>query len=386
MRRGLFLLTIATGATTAMAQGTAAPTPEQQQGFWSMLADNAVGLTILLIFITAILAALIKSRKRDRVLKSFNGYQVTAVLKDGRRIYGRFVVYPNGVEFDYSLPCNDPSGHVESSFILHQNEFVAVRAFLRLRDRLTPEMLAKRQREVLRYVSPTIFRRIWRFAVIQFAILRDAILQAFSILVGAASRTASTASRFGSVLRTQDKQITQIGSTVMGAITLTNDPILESLFGRSCVVEVKEGDAWREIPCYLKEYSADWLELLRASWPLQETIRLKPAQTEAAAGSFKITLRRDKDDLVLENGEGNNVEVLRVKVGKETKDLARLEVRPGQQQHLPVSAREDEEVVLELLYLEPADIVVPRGETIVRHRGAKESLSFMENLGLRKKA
>lgn len=361
----------------------ATPVPAPQT-FVGAIVDNALGLTLLFILLTAIVGAVIKNRRRDRVLKDFDGYFAIVELDDGRRIWGRLRVFPNGLEARYSTPVLDGSGHTEASFFIHQSELAAVRAILRPTDKLSRAMLKRRHAELQRYIKPAIFRRTARFLLIQFSILRDAFMQAFSVLVGQAKNLSRPGTGTGSVLQTQDKYITTMGQTVIGAVHLAYDPMLESLFGQGCVAETKEGDGWRELPGFLKNYSAEWMLVLRTGWPVAAEIVLTPGEKEAVCKDWNITLRREGDVYTIENNERKNVELVRITGGAVSHDLSGREIFSGAKTELEgLKLEQDAPAVLQFNYLEPGDLVLPRTKTLIRHRMPSEELSLLENLGIR---
>lgn len=359
------------------------PGPLAAMGGW--LLSNALALTILFVLLSAVISAIIRYRRRDRVLKDFDGYHAVVVLADGRRIWGNLQVYPNGLEIHYDTPVADPSGHVERSFVLHQGELAAVRAILRPRDMLSPAMVRRRRRDIIRYVRPSLGRRILRFLAIQISILRDALVQTFSLVVGHARTVTRPASKVGEVLQTQDRHINEIGRTVISSVNLAYDPILESFFGQGCVVDVPEEGRWREIPGTLKEYSPDWLELLRASWPERHEIRLPAATNSANVVGREVTLGRNGTILTVRNGGKRNVEVLTVQADGVPCPLdgAARELLPGQIGEYPLPAEEGE-LHVTLLCLQPGDLIVPRSTVFVRHRLAQQDLTLLENLGIRR--
>lgn len=374
----LLLLTACQSAGEAVEYGPA-PSPS----IWAQLLDNAVGLTILFLLLSAIIGALVKNRRRDRVLKEFDDFRVTVVLQDGRRIWGVARIFPNGMEVTYEEWNADPSGHVETSFFIHASEFAAVRAILRPVEKMTPRMMKLRKRELRRYISPSIQRRVWRFTVIQFSVLRDAFMQAFALLIGQAKNLARPGSSVGSILQTQDKHLTTIGQTVISSVNLTNDPMLESLFGRACVLETKEGTEWRELPGFLKEYSGDWLLLLRSGWPLELKLTLADDQAEVVSPEGQFGLRREGEKLIAWNEATRNIELVALEREGTRIELNGREVRPGETMALESLPSKAGDLVLELRYIEPGDLVLPRSTTVVRHRGARENLSILENLGIR---
>lgn len=381
----LMVLTVA-GASPIQAAIEPSSSPSMGEAVWGAILGNALVLTVIFVILTAIIGALIRYRRKDRVLKDFDRYAVVVVLADGRRIWGRLQVYPNGLEIHYKEPVKDPSGHTERSFVLHQGEMAAIRAIIRPKEMLTPSMLRRRRREIVRYVRPSIGRRLSRFLILQFSILRDALVQTFTLIIGHARSISTPTSRVGTVLQSQDRHINEIGRTVITSVNLAYDPVLESFFGQGCVVEVPEGSGWREIPCVLKEYSPEWIGTLRAGWPMKLEVRLEADQKEAKVEGREIKLMRGEDGLILENGDVANVELMSLQAGSdgEVIDLGGREVLPGERLLLDMVGSPDGDLLMKLLFVQPGDLIVPRSSSVVRHRLRQEPLRMMENLGIRR--
>ncbi|MCC5877025.1 MAG: hypothetical protein JJU11_12465 [Candidatus Sumerlaeia bacterium] len=349
------------------------------------IISNALALTILFVILSAVIGAVIRYRRKDRVLKDFDKYAVIVVLADGRRVWGKLQVYPNGLEIHYEKEVEDPSGHVERSFVLHQGEMAAIRAILRPKEMLTPAMARRRRRDLTRYVRPTPARRFARFLLIQFSILRDALVQTFTLVIGHARNIAAPSSRVGSVLQAQDRHINEIGKTVITSVNLAYDPILESFFGQGCVAEVPEAGGWRELPGVMKEYSPDWVEVLRAGWPLALEGRLPSGEESASVEERQIFLRRKGHHVVVENREEKNIELLSlVNPGGEELGLGEAVVLPGRDFLLDMVDTSGGDIVLKLLLIQPGDTILPRSSTIIRHRLKQAPLGLMENLGIRR--
>lgn len=372
------------GVILAMPPGEATA-PTFMGNLVNAIISNALMLTILFVILSAVIGAVIRYRRKDRVLKDFDQYSVIVILADGRRVWGRLQVYPNGLEIHYREPVEDPSGHVERSFVLHQGELAAVRAILRPKDMLTPSMARRRRRDLVRYVRPTPARRFARFLLIQFSILRDALVQTFTLVIGHARNLATPSSRVGSVLQSQDRHINEIGRTVITSVNLAYDPILESFFGQGCVAEVPEGGGWREVPGVMKEYSPDWVEILRGGWPLPLEVILPGGRESTAVADRQIFLRRVDRQLMVENREEKNIELISVQAGDgEALDLGGVEVLPGRSFPLDMVEDSGKDIALKLVFIQPGDTIVPRSSTIIRHRLKQEPLGLMENLGIRR--
>ncbi|MEM9253731.1 MAG: hypothetical protein AAGB29_15430, partial [Planctomycetota bacterium] len=59
------------------------PTVEVAPPFWQVLLDNGLALTILLIFVVAIVSVIVNQRRRDKCLNFFDGYRVASVSLAG---------------------------------------------------------------------------------------------------------------------------------------------------------------------------------------------------------------------------------------------------------------------------------------------------------------
>ena len=127
--------------------------------FWDALVDNALGISILVVFVSAILGALIKARKRDRVLKDFDSYDVTLLLADGQRIWGRAEVFPNGLVLNFR-----ESWKRKNSFIVYASEYTGVRAVLRRDQDLTEPLRRRRAADLKAFHNPSPARRVTRDA------------------------------------------------------------------------------------------------------------------------------------------------------------------------------------------------------------------------------
>ncbi len=359
--------------------------PQLQGGIFDFLLENAVGLTILFIFVVAIVGAILNARRRDRVLKDFNEYHVTAVLQDDRRVWGQLVAFPNGIEMRYRQPYRNAAGNIHNSFVLYQSEYPAVRAILRLESDLTPENRQRRLDELLRYANPSLPRRLLRWMLKQFAALRDAFVQSLAVLIGQAKKVAPTRTTAGMILTTQDQRLTSLGSTLLGSVHLLNDPILERKIGRWCVAEVKDGEGWREIPGILKEYSADWLEMLEASWPRRLEIHLQAGETEREVPESHFRIRREPGRLSIDNDPPEGLEILECAVEGMARPLTQRHIPPGETVYVDLGDKSEGNLSVHLIVMEPADVILPRSVTVLRHAGRREQISWLQAMGLRRR-
>ena len=220
--------------------------------------DSVLAISISLVFLTALAGIFVKRRKRDRVLADLQGFYVTLRLRDGDEIWGKAEIYPTGIEFVYTQPYVSRAGHLNSSYILFQQDFNQVSALYRYHDELSPTNQERRLLEISRADNPGLIRRNLRHLRNFLATFRDAINESFGIYLS--RMKASTSSM---VLRTQDEHLKKFGASALGVVASAFDPILERHIGNRVVVDLATGNDSKEEYCgVLKEYSAGWMSVL----------------------------------------------------------------------------------------------------------------------------
>jgi len=123
---------------------------------------DPVVITILFIVLSAVVAAFIRGRKRDKCLKSFGDFMVTLEDVSGKTIWGTLRVEATGMELLYSQPHKDTDGHIESSYLLYKYEYGNISALSRYHDMLTDNQREQREKELTRTYHPNWLRRSWR--------------------------------------------------------------------------------------------------------------------------------------------------------------------------------------------------------------------------------
>src|SRR4051812_47666845 len=79
-------------------------------------------VTLLFIFLTAIITAVVTKWARDKCLKLFRDYHVTLERTRGTTIWGTLNVASSGVEVLFDNPYIDARGRRKTSFMLYQQE------------------------------------------------------------------------------------------------------------------------------------------------------------------------------------------------------------------------------------------------------------------------
>ena len=74
----------------------------------------------------------------------------------------------------------------------------------------------------------------------------------------------------GKVLSRQDKYVTRMKSELVGSVGTSYEPLLEKYIGHRMVLEMVKGDKLLEYPCILKDYTAQYLEVMDVDYELTE--------------------------------------------------------------------------------------------------------------------
>src|SRR5437870_5440226 len=145
-------------------------------------AANVFYLTLLLIFLIAVITAILSKRSRDKCLKFLNGYHVTLERMRGQTTWGTLRVFSSGVEIVFDRPYLDTRGRKKTSFLLYGNEMdPQLLSILRYHDELSDAAKRAREKQVKRTFNPGPMRRAWRSVRNLVNTLRDA----FNAAIGA---------------------------------------------------------------------------------------------------------------------------------------------------------------------------------------------------------
>ncbi len=259
--------------------------------------DNVLLYTILLILGLAIFGAVLRARRRDICLKSFSGYMVYTRLKNGKQIWGELLTDPTGVELQYRKEHTDSQGHIETSYIIFNAEFPNVHLIIRFLDELTPRNAERRQETLDRSYHPNVFRRARRKVRNWFNMIRDAVSQAFTSIITAATKTGPAA------VASQQKSVTGSGKELVEWFGNAYDPILERHIGRKIVVEVTNPDG--EVMEYVgvfREYSGDYLEVMDVTFKENGVDRLVDLIVPRKHGM----IRHDAESVVSHDRDGDD--------------------------------------------------------------------------------
>jgi len=231
-----------------------------------MFGDSATAITIIFIIFAAGVAAFIRKRSRDKCLRDFERNMVTLEDTSGKIIWGRLRVENTGLEFVYSEKHRDRDGHEETSYILYKYEFPNIQAVIRFHDDLSDKNKKAREEELERTYHPEWGRRLKRKTLNVFRTVRDSIVEIVNLLISQAKKATPA----GKVLGSQDKYVTQMKQELVGSVGASFEPLLERYIGRKVVLEMIKGDKILEYCGVLKDYTAEFVEIMDINFSVKE--------------------------------------------------------------------------------------------------------------------
>ncbi len=240
--------------------------------FWSGFS-NPFFLTICFIFLSTIVAAFIKGRNRDKCLKAFNGYMVTLEDSAGKHVWGNLRVEPTGMELIYEKSNLDTDGHVESSYMIYKYEYGNIAAIVRFHEYLTAKHNSKREKELKRAYHPSGIRKLFRKIGNIFKTIRDTVMEVSNVLISQGKKTTVA----GGLLSSQEKYVSQMKNEIIGSVDTAYEPLLERYIGRKVVAEFVYKDKPVELVGILKDYTADFVELLDVQYWADQPDEFKKA-------------------------------------------------------------------------------------------------------------
>ena len=363
-------------------------TPPAQAG---PSASTIFYLTLLFIFLTAIITAVATKWTRDKCLKLFDRYHVTLERTRGQTSWGKLRVFSTGLEIVYDHPYVDHRGRKKTSYLVYQQEMDQhLLTVLRYHDELDPERQKQRAAQVKKSFNPGPARRFGRSVRNFVNTLRDAFNAAIGAVVGQYQRMNPGSMIVG----TQSQSVTQIGQTLLGKLANAYEPLLEQYIGRAVILDVVDpinpNNATVQYAGYLADYTQNFIAVFNVEHRATQTVEVplpeqewgdplpplpNPPPPGAPAPVLPAPLNVEHDLAIRLDGP-------RVKVMNTRHDpvvVHRME-RPGFQPHkmgmvippggtldLPARDARGGKLVCEIVRC--LDVVAPRKFATVRHAG-----------------
>lgn len=309
--------------------------------------DRFLLFSILLVFLGAFFGSVLQRRRKDRVLKDLDGFQVTARLEN-KDVWGCFRSYPNAIELIFSRPYRNRQDKTLTSYIMFPDMMSKIVVVLRFHDELSPENQQRRIREVQRVAHPGIMHRIGRVARNFLVAFQEAIGESIGILLTRAQKHMP--------LKGEDKRLQKLGSgSVSFADNMAYEAVLENYIAHRVVVEMRVDDnSIVEYEGYLKEYSADWLSIVGCQINEESRLPLRDAK--------RLMLQRIVDfhihlGLSAENQPGMIFKLQLTNKGNQTLSLRQIENDKGYEHQIGRKLAPEESITIELSDLPEESLV-----------------------------
>ena len=95
---------------------------------------------------------------------------------------------------------------------------------------------------------------------------RNSVIEIVNLFVGQVKKTGPG----GRILAGQDKHVSQLQQELGPASGTAYEPLLEPHIGKKVVLEILEDKKIIEYPCILKEYTAEFIEVMDTNYRIKE--------------------------------------------------------------------------------------------------------------------
>lgn len=330
--------------------------------------------TILIILFFATLLALFRTQKRDRCLTHFHRYHITLTEKDGRTTWGNVEIRTSGLEVFYPFPRQSKKGFWNQSVLFFKDQYPSMDGLYRATGTLAKGARRRRQRYLRRTSRPGPLRRLYRKVRNWVGMIRDAVVQSSSLLLGAARSKGAAAA----VLTRDEERINTLSAEIIGHAGNSFDPLLERhLFTRVIIDMTRNGRTFSYCG-YLADYTADFLEVIDAQvTPMDFSfgpLLLQAGTTELEGLTIEtigecLVVKNNSDVMLLIHEVDRKVKLEPVGVVLPTGFSASFRLHPGE---IP------EDLDFKIESARRVDMLLPRSHSIVRHGVAGLELEEVE--------
>ncbi len=333
-------------------------------------------LTILVLLALATALAILRARRRDRCLRALDGFHVTLAEQGGDAVWGRARVYATGIEIEYPKAVVAREGHLERSFLFYRDQFGTMAALYRCPEGLPPDEQARRSAMIERTANPGLLRRGARWLRNWIGMVRDALVQAVGMLIGAAKTQAPGSAVFSS----QEQNVKTLSSEIIGHTGNAFDPLLERHLFTQVVVEITADGVTRNFCGWLKDYTSEFIEVLDAYANTPDT-RPRPVRpyTPGADELPHLDVRIDGGRLRVTNQSERIFYVEKVTAASWTHPVGAV-LPPGYTADVTLPPACDPETVRAWAgTADRVDMVVPRRHALVRHAAGGSEETYREH-------
>ena len=338
--------------------------------------DPTLLITIAIIFLTTLIASVLRGLHKDRCLQDFDDFCATVERREGTLFRGIMHLESNGFELDYREDVLDEQMHIETSYVVYKDEYPKLQAIYRYVDDLVPQNRERRNRDLRRAFHPNLFRIIARKIRNFVNTATDSFAEAFGLIMGR-GKTGQQ------LMASGQARLKGLTKDVLGYVGTSYDSLLEKFVGVQVVVAVLRGDGIHEYVGVLKDYTADFLEILDVYVPQALTLTLEIPQLSDSGKKSPIPVVAEAakvlgDDiramvegsvLRVENETSVPVLISSIKIDEQTKMISAV-VEAGETLHYPLPAALAK-LVLAGHIVRQADMILPRVHALIRHRAER---------------
>ncbi len=299
-------------------------------------------LILLTVFITYL-----SGKSTNRCFKDFSKYPVTVITKN-KAIWGDFYPESTGFYIRYKKPKKEKN-FKELSYLFYKQEFGDVLALIREVGELDDTQKEKREKEIRKIHNPTVIGRLKRYIYNVIIIAADVIKEALSITFGRALN------KIPKSIPSQKGYASKISQLLVPSSSY--DGLLEKLIGKKVILEIKEGERYKEHPGIFKEYTKDFLEVLDVEY--KYTMNVKIFQGKEV--EFKnILFYLDEKGLTIKNKANSKIDILHINQKEQN-----ITIESGKEKRIELDHGEFIRIGLQITVY--GDIIIPRTVGIIRH-------------------
>lgn len=223
-------------------------------------------LPLILLFISALIGAVIKRKACDHCLKKFNSNKILLPLPSGEWICGQLEVFAQGVELQMVAEISEDNLQIHSR-IIHSAEVGKIPYFVRQAPDPDTLLGLKWRKDRERLLHPPIQDRFKRSVLNSYNMLRDSFAQALKAIIGSVSKDT----RLGKA-KDSDKRFQEMQSNLTGMVPNAWEPILEKYRGKRVAIERNLEAGIISESGILEDYSSKYL-LLRDVTLCEESLK-----------------------------------------------------------------------------------------------------------------
>ncbi len=219
---------------------------------------NPTLITIWFILISALTAVIMRKVKKDKCLKDFRNNVVTVELLNGKKPQGELKLKSTGFKLNYQQRIVEEPNRPVLSFLLYKNEYPDIQAIVRYYRDLREKNLKERELDFRKTFHPGRSRRALRSFTNLLKIIKDSVVEILNLLTNHMSKTTPA----GITMSGQQGQISKMQNELYGVFETSYEPLLEDYIGQRVLLELKEGDRWAKYRGVLKDYTAEFIEII----------------------------------------------------------------------------------------------------------------------------